>query len=84
MDLGPSWPSDRPGPGSGPLATSWRTGANLVIALVFWGCLRDPVRNVWVVDFGMIACAAVIPFALVSGRLRGIPWFWQGVDMSFG
>jgi deoxyhypusine synthase len=58
--------------------------AHLVIALVFWGCLRDPVRNVWVVDFGMIACAAVIPFALVSGRLRGIPWFWQGVDMSFG
>jgi len=64
--------------------TDWLAFAHLVIALAFWGCLRDPVRNVWVVDFGMIACAAVIPFALVCGRLRGIPWFWQGVDMSFG
>jgi hypothetical protein len=64
--------------------TDWLAFAHLVIALAFWGCWRDPVRNVWVVDFGMIACAAVIPFALVCGRLRGIPWFWQCVDMSFG
>jgi hypothetical protein len=39
---------------------------------------------VWVVDFGLIACAGVIPLALICGGLRGIPWFWQAIDMSFG
>ena len=64
--------------------TDWLAFAHLVIALAFVGALRDPVRNVWVLDFGMMACAAVPPFALTCGRLRGIPWFWQCVDMSFG
>jgi hypothetical protein len=49
-----------------------------------WGAIRDPVRNIWVVEFGIIACLAIVPFVLVFGRLRGIPWFWQCVDMSFG
>ena len=38
----------------------------LVIAIVFIGPLRDPVKNVWVVEFGMIACALVVPFS--NGR----------------
>lgn len=37
--------------------TDWLAFAHLVIAVAFWGPLRDPVRNVWVVKFGMIACA---------------------------
>ena len=64
--------------------TDWLAFAHLVIAAAFWGALRDPVRNVWVVEWGMIACAAVVPLALVCGRLRGIPWFWQCIDVSFG
>jgi hypothetical protein len=36
------------------------------------------------VDFGMIACVAVVPLALIAGPVRGIPWWWQLVDMSFG
>ena len=32
----------------------------------------------------MIACLAVIPLALICGPLRGIPWFWQPIDCSFG
>lgn len=64
--------------------TDWLAFAHLVIAIAFWGALRDPVRNVWVVEFGMIACAAVIPFALVCGPLRGIPLFWRCIDSSFG
>jgi hypothetical protein len=46
--------------------------------------LRDPVRNIWVVHFGMIACVAVVPLALIAGPIRGIPWGWQIIDMSFG
>lgn len=64
--------------------TDWLAFAHLVIAVAFLGPLRDPVRNVWVVEFGMIACGLVIPLALVAGPLRGIPWFWRVLDCSFG
>jgi hypothetical protein len=64
--------------------TDWLAFAHLVIAVAFVGPLRDPVRNVWVVDFGRIACVAIVPFVLVCAPARGIPWFWQGVDISFG
>ncbi|MGN9909687.1 hypothetical protein ACTMTJ_19255 [Phytohabitans sp. LJ34] len=64
--------------------TDWLAFAHLVIAVAFWGPLRDPVRNIWVVHFGMIACVAVVPLALIAGPIRGIPWGWQIVDISFG
>lgn len=64
--------------------TDWLAFAHLVIAVAFWGPLKDPVRNVWVVQFGMIACVAVVPLALIAGPIRGIPWWWQLIDMSFG
>jgi hypothetical protein len=48
------------------------------------GALRDPVRNCWLFDFGLIACVAVIPFALVFGAVRGIPFWWRLIDCSFG
>ncbi len=64
--------------------TDWLAFGHLVIAIAFFGPLRDPVRNRWVVELGMIACVLVLPWTLVLGALRGIPWFWQLVDMSFG
>ncbi|WP_167156525.1 hypothetical protein [Streptomyces sp. MBT27] len=64
--------------------TDWLAFAHLVIAVAFYGVLRDPVRNVWVVEFAMIACAGIIPVALICGPLRGIPFWWSLIDMSFG
>lgn len=64
--------------------TDWLAFAHIVIAIAFLGPLRDPVRNIWVIEFGMIACLLVIPTALVFGSLRGIPFFWQLIDCSFG
>ena len=64
--------------------TDWLAFGHFVIALVFVGALRDPVRNRWLFDFGLIACALVIPFALVFGGLRGIPIWWRLIDCSFG
>jgi hypothetical protein len=64
--------------------TDWLAFAHLVIAVAFWGPIRDPVRNVWVVQFGMISCAAVVPLALIAGTVRGIPWGWRLIDISFG
>ena len=64
--------------------TDWLAFAHLVIAVAFIGPLRDPVRNVWVIQFGMIACVGVIPLALIAGSVREIPLGWQLIDMSFG
>ncbi|UNO38488.1 hypothetical protein [Streptomyces sp. MST-110588] len=64
--------------------TDWLAFAHLVIAVAFYGPYRDPVRNIWVIDFGMIACAGIIPLALICGPIRGIPFYWQMIDMSFG
>lgn len=64
--------------------TDWLAFAHIIIAIAFIGPILDPVRNMWVVDFGLIACVLVIPFALIFGSLRGIPFFWRLIDCSFG
>jgi hypothetical protein len=64
--------------------TDWLAFAHLVIALVFAGPLRDPVKNIWVIEFGMIACVAVFPLAIIAGAVRDIPWFWRLIDCTFG
>ncbi|WP_327231420.1 hypothetical protein [Streptomyces murinus] len=64
--------------------TDWLAFAHLVIAVAFYGPYRDPVRNIWVIEFGMIACAGIVPLALVCGPVRGIPFWWSLIDMSFG
>ena len=64
--------------------TDWLAFAHIVIAIAFIGTLRDPLRNLWVIEFGMIACVLIIPWTLLLGSLRGIPFFWMLIDMSFG
>jgi len=64
--------------------TDWLAFAHLVIAIVFIGPFLDPVRNKWVVQFGLLACVAVIPLALIAGPIRGIPFYWRLIDCSFG
>ncbi len=64
--------------------TDWLAFGHVAIALSFIGVLRDPIRNIWVIEFAMLACVLLIPWALIFGWLRGIPAFWTVVDMSFG
>jgi hypothetical protein len=64
--------------------TDWLAFAHLVIALAFIGPYIDPVRNKWVITFGLSACAGVIPLALIAGQVRGIPLPWRLIDCSFG
>jgi len=64
--------------------TDWLAFGHFVIAIAFIGPLRDPLKNVWVVEFGMIACVLVVPFALVMGSVREIPFWWRLIDCSFG
>jgi len=62
----------------------WLAFAHLVIALFFIGPLKDPVKNIWVIEWGMIACVAIIPLAFIAGPIRGIPFYWKCIDCSFG
>ena len=64
--------------------TDWLAFAHIVIAIFFIGPLIDPVRNIWVVQAGLIACALVIPLALICGPIREIPFGWRLIDCSFG
>jgi hypothetical protein len=64
--------------------TDWLAFAHLVIAIAFIGPFFDPARNKWVITFGLIACAGVIPLAMIAGHLRAIPVGWRLVDSSFG
>jgi hypothetical protein len=64
--------------------TDWLAFAHLVIAVAFVGPLIDPVRNKWVITFGMIACVGVIPLAMIAGHFRGIPLYWRMLDCAFG
>jgi len=64
--------------------TDWLAFGHFTIAIAFIGALRDPVRNRWLFDFGLIACVLVIPYAMVFGELRGIPFWWRLIDCAFG
>lgn len=62
----------------------WLAFAHIVIAIAFIGPLKDPVKNIWVIEFGCIACILVIPLAIIAGYVRQIPVFWRLIDCSFG
>jgi len=62
----------------------WLAFAHFVLAILFIGPLRDPVKNKWVIQFGIIACVLIIPFALIAGHFRGMPFWWRLIDCSFG
>jgi len=64
--------------------TDWLAFGHFVIAIAFVDALRDPVRNIWQFQFGMIACVLLVPYAFVFGGLRGIPIPWRLIDCSFG
>ena len=64
--------------------TDWLAFAHFAIAFAFIGPLRDPVRNSWVVTFGLAASAGVVACAMVAGWARGIPFYWRVLDSLFG
>jgi hypothetical protein len=62
----------------------WLAFAHLIIALLFIGPYRDPVKNKWVIQWGMLACIAILPLALIAGPIRSIPWYHILIDCCFG
>lgn len=64
--------------------TDWLAFAHILFTILFIGPFRDPVKNSWVIDFGLIACAAIPLLAFIAGSMRQIPFYWQLLDSSFG
>ncbi|HEY1040290.1 MAG TPA: hypothetical protein VGF30_12830 [Bacteroidia bacterium] len=64
--------------------TDWLAFAHLIIASFFIGVYKDPVKNKFIVQIGIIACLAVFPLAFICGPIRGIPFFHQVIDCCFG
>ena len=64
--------------------TDWLAFAHIVIALFFIPVYIDPERYKANLVIAMVACAAVFVIAFVCGPIRGIPFFHQLIDCSFG
>lgn len=64
--------------------TDWLAFAHLAIAVAFIGPWRDPIRNRWVVEWGLWCCLLVLPVAFLWAPVRGVHLFWRFVDASFG
>src|SRR4051812_39343661 len=54
--------------------TDWLAFAHLMLAILFIGPLKDPVKNIWIIQFGIIAAAMIFPLAFIAGGIRGIPF----------
>lgn len=61
----------------------WLAFAHIVLAILFAGAIRDPVRNIWVIQFGIICCVLVPVLAGVFIPIRGLPSFWFWIDFAF-
>ena len=64
--------------------TYWLAFGHFIIALVFLWAWKDPVRYSGLFTFAMVSCALLVPWALILGHFRQIPWGWRLIDCSFG
>ena len=64
-------------------AHDWLAFAHIVLAILFAGAIRDPVRSVWIVQCGLIMCALVPVLAAICIPIRGIPYVWFWIDFAF-
>ncbi len=65
-------------------AHDWLAFAHIVLAIIFAGAIRDPVRNKWIVQCGLVMCLLVPVLAGVFVPIRGLPWQWFFIDTAFG
>ena len=62
----------------------WLVYAFVVLAIFLLGAIKDPVRNVWVVQVFMVACCLGFILPFIVGPIRDIPVFWRSIDSSCG
>ncbi|MBL7933875.1 MAG: hypothetical protein JNL60_18370 [Bacteroidia bacterium] len=64
--------------------TDWLAFAHIIIALFFIPVYLDPIKYRINIIIGVLACILVFPLAFICGPIRGIPFFHQLIDCSFG
>ena len=64
--------------------TDWLAFAHIVISLFFIPVFINPSKHKVNLIIGMIACVLIFPLAFICGPIRGIPFFHQLIDCSFG
>ena len=62
----------------------WLSYACVVFAGFLLGAIKNPVRNVWIVQVFMVACILAFIFPFIAGPIRDVPIFWRFIDSSFG
>jgi hypothetical protein len=65
-------------------AHDWLAFAHIMLAIMFAGATRDPVRNKWIVQSGLVMCLLIPVLAGVCIPIRGLPWPWFFIDAAFG
>ncbi len=61
----------------------WFGYAHIIVALAFIGPLRDPIKNIWVIEFGIIVSLLALPVSFILGYQSEIPIWWSLVDYLF-
>lgn len=61
----------------------WLAFAHICLAILFAGAARDPVRNKWVIQCGLIICCLIPVLAAICIPIRGIPFIWFFIDFAF-
>jgi hypothetical protein len=64
-------------------AHDWLAFAHVMLAVLFVGAIPDPVRNIWIIQCGLIMCALVPVLAAICIPARGIPMCWFWIDAAF-
>ena len=64
-------------------AHDWLAFAHIVLAILFAGAIRDPVRNVWIVQCGLIMCVLIPVLEGICIPIRGLPLVWFWIDFAF-
>lgn len=62
----------------------WLAFAHIVFAMLFIGPIKNPIKNIWIVEWAMLACIAIIPVAMIAAPIRQVPFYWRLIDCSFG
>ncbi len=62
----------------------WLGYTHFLIALAFIGPWRDPIKNIWVIDFGIIVSLLILPVVFILGYQSEVPIWWSLIDYIFG
>ena len=61
----------------------WLAYGHVAIAIFFIPAIKNPTAHITIINSGIIICTLMIPFVLVSGAVRYIPFWWRAGECIF-